>query len=103
MDDIQESAERAVSYLDGVSQAEFEASPLLQDAVIRCLTVIGEAVAHLPGEETDKFPELPWREMKAMRNIVVHEYFGVALRTVWITVQQDLPPLIEALRRLQGQ
>jgi len=68
--------------------------------VSRCFGIIGEAVRHLPQEVIDAHPELPWSEMRAMRNVVVHEYFGVTSETLWKTAREDLPAIIEPLREL---
>jgi uncharacterized protein with HEPN domain len=70
------------------------------DAVIRNMTIIGEAAAHIPGEVTAAHPEVQWREMRAMRNLMVHQYFGVSDRILWDTVSTNLPPLAESIRRM---
>ena len=73
------------------------------DAVIRNFIVIGEAATHVPEEVVLAHPEIPWRDMRDMRNIVVHEYFGVDLTIVWSTIREDLPALIPQLEEiLQG-
>ena len=64
------------------------------------LAVIGEAAGHIPDDVISSHPEVPWALMKAMRNRIVHVYFDVDPRIVWDTLQQDLPVLVEALRRL---
>ena len=70
------------------------------DAVIRNFFVIGEAASHLSEDFIGMYPELSWREMRDMRNFVVHEYFGVDHRIVWETLQKNLPPLLPLLRQL---
>lgn len=70
------------------------------DAVLRNLTVIGDAATYVPDDIVALHPEVPWREMRDMRNIVVHAYFGVNPRIVWDTIQMNLPPLVPLLRRL---
>ena len=70
------------------------------------LQLIGEAAAQLGKTFHDSHPEIPWAQIIAMRNVLVHEYFGVDLQEVWKTVERDLPMLkqqIEALlKRMQG-
>ncbi len=61
---------------------------------------IGEAARSLLPDIQDVYPDLPWEEMRAMRNLVVHEYFRVNLRIAWTTIAEDLPPLIEQVREL---
>jgi uncharacterized protein with HEPN domain len=66
---------------------------MIQDAVIRNLEVIGEAVRNLSPEFRRQHPELPWRSISALRNVLIHEYFGVDLEIVWRIVQRRLPAL----------
>lgn len=70
------------------------------DAVIRNFTVIGEASRHVPDEIVERFPSIPWQDMRDMRNIVVHEYFGVSDRILWETIHEDLSPLLSSLSEL---
>ena len=79
---------------------EFENDEKTIDAVIRNLIVIGEAARHVPDDISAKYPDLPWRLMGDMRNFAVHEYWGVEMRTIWKTIQGDLPPLVPSLKRL---
>ena len=67
---------------------------------MRNLTVIGEAAARIPSEVVKDHPEVPWRDMADVRNVVVHEYFGVDQRVVWDTITTDLPPLVAPLSKL---
>jgi uncharacterized protein with HEPN domain len=84
----------------GKDLAAFESDDLTLDAVSRCFGIIGEAAAHVPNEVVAAHPEIPWAEMRGMRNIVVHEYFGVTNETLWKTAREDLPAIVEPLRRL---
>ena len=68
--------------------------------MIRNFIIIGEAASHLPEDFIEKHTDLPWREMRDMRNIVVHEYFGVDNMIVWETLQKDFPPLLPLLKQL---
>jgi len=61
--------------------------------VIRNLEVIGEAVKSLPPDFKRRYPEIPWRSITALRNVLIHEYFGVDLKIVWRVVQRRLPTL----------
>ena len=68
------------------------------DAVLQKLTIIGEAAAGMPADIRREMTDIPWPEMVAMRNIVVHHYFGVSLEIVWHTVNNDLGPLGASIR-----
>jgi uncharacterized protein with HEPN domain len=70
------------------------------DAVIRNFEIIGEAAGYIPESIQERYPELAWLEMRGMRNIMIHEYFGVSLPIIWRTVVHDLTPLAEGIKRL---
>ncbi|TVQ16845.1 MAG: DUF86 domain-containing protein [Leptolyngbya sp. DLM2.Bin15] len=69
-------------------------------ATLYSLAVIGEAAASLLPEAAELYPQIPWRQMRGMRNITVHEYFQVDLAIIWETIQTDLPALQAALKEL---
>lgn len=87
-------------YTGGMSYDDFLADDRTRDAVIRNLTTMGESVRWIPGAVLDAHPEVPWQDMRAVRNVVVHEYFGVDPAILWQTVQGDLPPLVPLLERV---
>jgi uncharacterized protein with HEPN domain len=62
--------------------------------------VMGESVRWIPGPIKERHPAVPWATMRAVRNIVVHEYFGVDTEILWETVRADLPPLVDRLERV---
>ena len=70
------------------------------DAVIRNFEIIAEAAGAIDPELRDRHPEIPWREMRGMRNIVAHAYLGVSIPIVWQTLTADLPPVVPLLRTL---
>ena len=69
------------------------------DAVVRNLIIIGEAAVQIPEDICLKHPEIPWYEMRGMRNFVVHEYFRASDKVIWDTLQVDLPPLTALLMK----
>lgn len=96
LSDILDSGEAILSYVDNIDFEHFCKDRMRFTAVIREFEVIGEAVGKLPEELKTQYPEVPWREIKDFRNILIHEYFGVDLRIVWNAVKQDLPVLLTA-------
>jgi uncharacterized protein with HEPN domain len=70
------------------------------DAVVRNLEIIGEAARHVPEDIVENNPGIPWSEMRDMRNLLAHEYFGVNTRIVWETIQTDFPAIVRSLRGL---
>ena len=98
--DSLDSIERIQRYSSQLDQESFRRNQLVVDAVIRNLAVIGEAARHVPEDVIARHPDLPWEDMRDMRNVVVHEYFGVSLDVIWSTIQHNLPPLVPVLRRI---
>ena len=98
--DMVECIESSREYVASLDFEAFRADAKTVKAVIRDLTVIGEAAVNVPDWLIERHPEVPWAKMRAMRDIVVHEYFGIDERIVWDTARNNLPPLAEPLRRL---
>ena len=98
--DILEAIAKIEKYTRGMDLASFAADDKTVDAVVRNLVVVGEAARHIPAEIEQAHPEVPWNEMRGIRNVVVHEYFGVSVPILWETVARDLRPLVEPLRRI---
>ena len=90
LQDILESIGHIQRFLDSVSEEEFYKNVEKQDAVLRRLEIIGEAVKHLPDEIRNNHPDVPWRQIAGMRDIIIHEYFGVTLEMVWVVATDDI-------------
>ena len=87
---ILEAQGRIREYTDRMTYEEFALSKITIDAVIRNLEVIGEAARKLPPEIKNRSPEIEWRKIVAMRNVLTHEYFGVNTQIVWDVVQNKI-------------
>ena len=98
--DILQSAYQARSYVADLELSVFQQDVKTQDAVLRRITIIGEAARRVSETFKQAHPELPWREMLGMRNLVVHEYTRVRAIRVWEVVLRDLPVLIEQIESL---
>lgn len=101
--DMLDAARLAVEYLQGKQRSDFLADTLLQDAVIRRLALLGEAARRVSGQTRDQHPDLPWREMVDMRNLIIHEYDDIDFEIVWRTATTDLPALITMLEPIIGR
>lgn len=95
--DMLENAQRAIQFVQGMDFSSFAKDEKTLYAVIRAVEIIGEAAAKIPEDIRSNYPKVPWREIKGMRNKLVHNYFGINMEVVWQTVQEDLPALVEAL------
>jgi uncharacterized protein with HEPN domain len=91
IEDILESMNKIEDYIRNVSQEEFNNSNIIFDAVIRNLEVIGEAAKSVPDEIREQYEFVPWLRMAGLRNILIHEYFGIDKQIVWKIVSVDLP------------
>ena len=90
---ILDSIARICQYTQGITEGDFHQQYLVQDGVIRQLEIIGEAARHLSADLKEEYHEVPWQDIVGMRSKLIHDYFGVDIEKVWLTVTDDLPPL----------
>ncbi len=96
---MRDCLDRIAEYANA-ERARFDASRLVQDAVIRNLQTLAESSQRLSSEIKNTEPQIPWRELSGFRNVIVHGYLGIDLGAVWLVVEQDLPALTEAVNRM---
>jgi uncharacterized protein with HEPN domain len=101
--DMLENAQRAIQFISGMDYEAFAKDDKTIYAVIRAIEIIEEAAANIPEKVRSEYPDIPWREVKGMRNKLVHHYFGINVEVVWQTIYEDLPILIEALKGIPGR
>lgn len=100
LEDIVEACGRIRDYVKGMTVEEFERDTKTVDAVVRNLEVIGEATRTLPDEVKSMAEEVEWRKIAGLRNILIHEYFGVNLAILWDIVENKVAPLGASCRRI---
>lgn len=100
VEDIMDSITKIEKYIKGISSQDFIKDTKTIDAIIRNLEVIGEASKNIPETVKAKYPDIPWKEIKGLRNKITHEYFGVDCEIVWQIVNKDLPELKSKIKRL---
>lgn len=96
---MRECLDRIREYTNA-DRTRFETSRLVQDAVLRNLQTLAESSQRLSSEIKGTEQQIPWRELAGFRNVIAHGYLGVDLGAVWLVVEQDLPPLTEAVNRM---
>ncbi len=100
LEDIDCSLDMISQYVEGLEYESWEKDRKTIDAVIRNIEIIGEAASHLPDEFKELHIDIPWYQMKGMRNMLIHEYFGVDIDVLWKTIQEDLPVLKIKIQKL---
>ena len=97
---IVDSCEKILRYTRGMEHSDFIADHMVQDAVLRNFEIIGEAAKHVPDDFRAGHPEINWRGMAGLRDILIHEYFGIDLVNVWNISKASLPETLKALKVL---
>lgn len=103
IDDILESIVKIREYTEGISKDDFFEDTQVQDSVFRRLEIIGEAVKNIPDEIRSKHPDIPWKQIAGMRDVLIHEYFGVNLGRVWKVIVEDIDKLGKEINKLKKE
>jgi uncharacterized protein with HEPN domain len=100
IEDVRDAMRKIASYVRGMDLAAFVTDEKTVDAVVRNVSVIGEAVKQLPEDFKDSHPEIPWAQMAGMRNRIVHDYAGVDLEIIWQVITHALPDLAARISKI---
>jgi uncharacterized protein with HEPN domain len=103
LDDMLDAARKVLEYTAGFTEKELFADPKTTEAVVWNLQVIGEAAKHIPEEIRARYPDVPWRDMAGLRDIIAHQYFGLKLDVIWKVIQNDLPGVEQRIRAILEQ
>ena len=100
MEDILKSMLRITEYIEGQNFTDFKKNYMVVDAVVRNFEIIGEASKYIPSKIQKKYPEIPWKKMYGLRNLISHEYFGIDYEMLWEIASVSLPQNIKDLKRI---
>jgi len=94
-----EAAQEALSFVQGKTRLDLNHDRKLVLSLMKDIEIVGEAADKVTGQTRDRFPEIPWRDIKSMRNHLIHVYFDIDLDVLWDTITKDLMPLVAQLER----
>lgn len=96
--DLIDFCDRIVVYTSGLTRAGFEGNQMIYDATVRNVELLGEAAKGVPEGVRAQMPDIPWREIISIRNVLAHEYFGVNNDVLWDVAQIEVPELLSRLQ-----
>lgn len=98
IDDMIRFSKKVLAYTENLDRHAFEDDEKTYDAILRKLELIGEAATHIPAEIKESYPAIPWRQVVATRNRLIHGYLGIDNDILWSIIQEDIPALLNELR-----
>jgi len=99
LDDIESSCGKIMKYVQSVHLIQFYEDEKTYDAVVRNLEVIGEAAKHIPESILKQFSDIDWKKIKGLRDIIVHEYFGLDIDIIWDIAKNKIPFLLDSVQK----
>ncbi|MCI0476523.1 MAG: DUF86 domain-containing protein [Anaerolineales bacterium] len=103
LEDILECGMRIQSYAASLDFASFVSNQMAYDAILRNLEIIGEAAKNLPPEVRNRYPQVEWRAIAGLRDVMAHEYYGLENETLWNVVEREVPALVNQVKKILQQ
>lgn len=101
IDDILEAIRKIEKYVKGLTFEELKENSLVVDGVVRNLEIVGEAVKNIPASVKQEYPDIEWKKISGLRDVLAHEYFGVDLEVIWNIVTEKIPVLKKNIMRIR--
>lgn len=103
LDDVVEASSRILEYSNAMAFEDFVSNKMAYDAILRNLEIIGEAAKNVPQEFREQYPDVEWRKMAGLRDVLAHGYFGLEDETLWNIVETQISPLLTQVSRILAQ
>ena len=100
LQDIKEACQKVIAYTENVSKNDFFRGEMVFDATMRNLEVIGEAIKQIPVSFRVRYPDIEWRKIAGLRDIVIHHYFGIDPEIIWDIIQNKVPELLTQIQAI---
>ena len=102
LEDMRTACEKILKYTQRLTREQLVGDAKTFDAVMRNLEVVGEACKHIPPDVRAQYPDINWRKIAGLRDVVIHEYFGVDVEIIWDIVTHEVPTLLVQLKHLRS-
>jgi len=103
LEDMRKACEKVIRFTQKFTREQFVADEKTFDAVMRDLEIIGEAAKHIPPEVRAQHPDVDWRKIAGLRDVVIHEYFGIDIELIWDIITREIPELLPRLNRMLSE
>ncbi len=97
---ILESFELIEEYAKNVTKEALEKNEMKTDAIVRRIEIIGEATKNIPNSLKTMYPDIPWKDMAGMRDIIIHQYYGVEIDEIWKVMKIDTPKIKKEIKQI---
>ena len=103
LDDIRQAIRKIETYTKGITLTKLKSNELIVDGIVRNLEIIGEAAKNIPAELKAKYPQVEWRKIAGLRDVLAYEYFGVDIDVLWDIINNKIPQFKKEVSRIKKE
>lgn len=103
LEDMRKACDKVIRFTQTLTREQFVADEKTFDAVMRDLEIIGVAAKHIPPEVRAQHPDIDWRKIAGLRDVVIHEYFGIDIELIWDIITREVPELLPRLNHILSE